>query len=184
MPDGPFAVKRLVGESVVVNADIFADGHEVLAAELLWHTTDEAGWHRVPMQPGDERPLGSKLHADSASVGIAFTVEAWWDAWATFRHDLSAKHAAGQALTLEIEEGRRMLEAASEACVEADAGALSECTEPAAVIGCRRAGCTAARNERRREVMHSADDRHFRAASCAGHPARRRSAAGRIRQLV
>ena len=34
-----------------------------------------------------------------------FTVQAWWDAWGTFRHDLSAKHAAGQTVTLEIEEG-------------------------------------------------------------------------------
>ena len=37
------------------------------------------------------------------------TIEAWWDHWGTFRRDLTAKHEAGQALKLEIEEGRRML---------------------------------------------------------------------------
>ena len=43
VPDGAFAVKRLVGERVAVSADIIADGHEVLAAELLWAADDEAG---------------------------------------------------------------------------------------------------------------------------------------------
>ena len=36
VPDGAFAVKRLVGDSITVSADIIADGHDVLAAELLW----------------------------------------------------------------------------------------------------------------------------------------------------
>jgi starch synthase (maltosyl-transferring) len=110
VPDGAFAVKRLVGEPVTVSADIVADGHDVFAADVLWAAGDEAEWRRVPMKPlvNDRwqavfRPTRLGRHR--------FTVQAWWDAWGTFRHDLSAKHAAGQNLVLEIEEGRRMIAA-------------------------------------------------------------------------
>lgn len=107
-----FAVKRIIGEPVSVSADIIADGHDVLAAELLWAAADEAAWHRVPMR----LVTNDRWEAAFAPARIGrhrFTVCAWWDAWGTFHHDLSAKHAAGQTVTLEIEEGRRMIEAAA-----------------------------------------------------------------------
>jgi starch synthase (maltosyl-transferring) len=113
VPDGPFAVKRLVGDTVTVTADIFADGHDILSAELLWNTADEAGWHRVPMTLV-ENDRWEASFAPSRIGRYHFTVEAWWDAWATFCHDVHAKHAAGQVMTLEIEEGRRLLAAAAE----------------------------------------------------------------------
>jgi starch synthase (maltosyl-transferring) len=106
--DGPFAVKRLVGDIVTVSADIFIDGHDIISAELLWNTVDEAGWHRVPMTLV-ENDRWEASFTPSRIGRYRFTVEAWWDAWATFRHDIHAKHAAGQTVTLEIEEGRRLL---------------------------------------------------------------------------
>ena len=111
VPDGAFAVKRLVGESVTVSADIFADGHELLAAELLWRAEDETAWRRVPMRP----VVNDRWEARFVPARVGrhrFTVRAWWDTWETFRHDLTAKHAAGQAVSLEIEEGCHMIEAA------------------------------------------------------------------------
>ena len=106
VPDGAFAVKRLVGDSVTVSADIIADGHDVLAAELLWAADDEADWHRVTMQT---RPTANDRWQASfvpARIGRhRFTVQAWWMRGEPSRHDLSAKYAAGQTVTLEIEEG-------------------------------------------------------------------------------
>ncbi|HET7882083.1 MAG TPA: alpha-1,4-glucan--maltose-1-phosphate maltosyltransferase [Acetobacteraceae bacterium] len=111
VPYGAFAVKRLVGDIVTVSADIIADGHDVLAAEVQWATDDESDWHRVPMRlVNNDRWQASFV---PARVGRhRYTVRAWWDAWGTFRHDLSAKHAAGQTVTLEIAEGRALIEAA------------------------------------------------------------------------
>jgi starch synthase (maltosyl-transferring) len=123
VPDGAFAVKRLVGEPVTVSADIIADGHDVLAAALLWAADDEAEWHRVPMQPlvNDRwqavfRPARLGRHR--------FTVQAWWDTWGTFRHDLSAKHAAGQTVALEIEEGTHLIAAGAARAPTRQQGAL------------------------------------------------------------
>ena len=48
---GRFAAKRLVGDMVEVAADLIADGHDRLAAALLWRAADEPDWREVPMRP-------------------------------------------------------------------------------------------------------------------------------------
>ncbi|HTW72491.1 MAG TPA: maltotransferase domain-containing protein [Acetobacteraceae bacterium] len=113
VPDGDYAAKRVVGETVTVSADVVADGHEVLAAALLWRAADETSWRRDPMTLVNN----DRWEAAFAPARIGpheFTIEAWWDIWGTFRHDLHAKHEAGVQVTLEIEEGRRMIAAAAE----------------------------------------------------------------------
>jgi starch synthase (maltosyl-transferring) len=112
VPDGDFPAKRVVGETVVVSADIIADGHEVLAAALLWRPADDPVWRRVPMRLVNNDRWAASFNP--ARIGPHhYTVEAWWDVWDTFRHDLHAKHAANVPVTLEVEEGRHMLEAAA-----------------------------------------------------------------------
>ena len=88
-----------------MSADIIADGHEVIAAELLWRADDEAGWHRVTLRP----VVNDRWEARFLPERIGrhhVTIEAWWDHWGTFRRDLAAKQTAGQDVALEIEEGR------------------------------------------------------------------------------
>ena len=123
VPDGDYAVKRVVGEAVTVSADIVADGHEVLAASLLWRAADDPVWQRVPMLLVDN----DRWSADFTPARIGpyrYTVEAWWDVWGTFRHDLHAKHAAGVPVALEQEEGRRMIEEAAQRAEGAQRQAL------------------------------------------------------------
>ncbi len=113
VPEAEFAVKRVVGETVTVSADIIADGHEMLAASLLWCAADDPVWHRMPMR----LVVNDRWEASftPARVGpYRYTVEAWWDVWGSFRHDLHAKHEAGVPVALEVEEGRRMLKAAAQ----------------------------------------------------------------------
>jgi starch synthase (maltosyl-transferring) len=105
---GRHAVKRIAHERVRVSADIFVDGHEALAAEVLWRAGDEPGWRRAPMAcvgndrwEAEFRPTRLGLHE--------FVVCAWCDAWETYRHALSAKHAAGQDTALDVREGLDLL---------------------------------------------------------------------------
>src|SRR5579885_897634 len=76
--DGRFAAKRLVGEMVEVTADVIADGHDRLAAALLWRAEDEAEWHEAAMTPlGNDRWIG---RFPLARLGRhLFTVLAWKD---------------------------------------------------------------------------------------------------------
>src|SRR5437764_13269035 len=46
---GRFPVKRVVGESIEVWADIFRDGHDVSSAELLWRRECDRECRRAPM---------------------------------------------------------------------------------------------------------------------------------------
>ncbi|SNS54157.1 starch synthase (maltosyl-transferring) [Noviherbaspirillum humi] len=109
---GQFPVKRTIGDTVNVEADVFVDGHDKLAVCLLWRAADESGWREVRMHPiGNDRwcaPL------PLARIGRHFfTVEAWRDTFATYRDELEKKTNAGLNVALEVEEGRLMVEAAA-----------------------------------------------------------------------
>ena len=108
---GRFAAKRVVGEQVAVRADVVADGHDQLAVALLWRSADEAAWHETRMRPlGNDRWEGG--FALTRVGRWLFTIEAWRDAFASYRDELSRKHAAGIDVHLELIEGREMVEAA------------------------------------------------------------------------
>jgi starch synthase (maltosyl-transferring) len=105
---GRFPVKRTIGEEVEVWADIFRDGHVVLAAELLWRREGAEKWSRVPMAlPDNDRWRGS--FTPHKSGPYVYAIEAWTDVFATWRRDFLTKCAAGMDIRLEVEEGRNLL---------------------------------------------------------------------------
>ena len=105
---GPFAAKRIIGRPIAVEADIFADGHDVLAAELLWQAVDEKDWQRAPLAPiGNDRWRGALL---PKRIGRhLFMIEAWRDEYATLCHALEVKHRAGIDVATEIADARAHL---------------------------------------------------------------------------
>ena len=48
---GRFPAKRIIGDNVVVEADIFADGHDSLAGALLYRHESDADWKQVSLEP-------------------------------------------------------------------------------------------------------------------------------------
>jgi starch synthase (maltosyl-transferring) len=105
---GRYAVKRIAGESVDVWADIFRDGHEVLAADLLWRRERDAKWRRVAMRHHDnDRWVAAFVPPEPGRY--VYAVETWTDAFATWRRDFLLKRSAGQAVSVEAREGRDML---------------------------------------------------------------------------
>jgi starch synthase (maltosyl-transferring) len=88
--DGRFPAKRLVGELVNVAADLISDGHDRLAAALLWRAADEEVWREVPMtSAGNDRWVGS---FPLGRVGrYVFTILAWKDRFGNFAEELEKK---------------------------------------------------------------------------------------------
>ncbi len=110
---GRFAVKRVVGAGVTVEADIFTDGHGMIAADLLWKAADEKDWHVVPMRPRDNDRWSAAF--SPARVGRhIFTIEAWSDEYDSLCHDIDVKHQAGLDHCFETDEACRLIEAARE----------------------------------------------------------------------
>ena len=109
---GRFFAKCIAGEMARIEADFISDGHWKLAADLLWRPADTKGWERVPMAD-----LGNDRFAAAfplERVGrYFFTVEAWFDVFASLLEDIAKKRAAGVAAGLEIGEAMALLAAAA-----------------------------------------------------------------------
>ncbi|GAB3550073.1 alpha-1,4-glucan--maltose-1-phosphate maltosyltransferase [Noviherbaspirillum agri] len=121
---GKFPVKRTVGESVSIEADVFVDGHDKLAVVALWRAADEAEWHEIRMHP-----LGNDRWAASlplTRIGrYLFAVEAWRDVFSTYRDELEKKTTAGLNVAVELEEGRLLVEAAAQHAHESELGEIA-----------------------------------------------------------
>jgi starch synthase (maltosyl-transferring) len=107
--DGRFPIKRTVGERVVVSADVFADGHDVLAAVLLYRRGGERSWRETPMAALGNDRWQAQFVVDALGT-YEYTVEGWIDRFASWRHGLSAKIGAGQDVSSELLEGGSLVE--------------------------------------------------------------------------
>jgi starch synthase (maltosyl-transferring) len=105
---GRFPIKRIVGEEIDVWADIFHDGHVVLAAELLYRREGADKWLHVPMVLHDNDRWTASFTPPKAGRYV-YAIEAWTDVFASWRRDFLTKRAARMDVRLEIEEGRNLL---------------------------------------------------------------------------
>ena len=84
---GRFAAKRCAGDRVDVEADIYADGHDRLRALLLARKRGAARWLEQEMAAlSNDRWRGTFTVPDIG--GYEYTVVAWADRFASWRHDL------------------------------------------------------------------------------------------------
>jgi len=108
---GRFAVKRVVGDRVVVEADCFADGHDVLACVLRYRHDDDAVWHETSMTAlGNDRWRGE--FAVTAIGRLRYTVCAWVDSFLSWRHDFSRRVDA-EDIRVAAKVGAQLLDAAA-----------------------------------------------------------------------
>lgn len=87
---GRFPAKRIIGDEVVVEADCFADGHDVLACDLRWLPPGGGAWQQVPM-----RALGNDRWRAAFVVDTIgtwhYTVHARVDPFLSWRHDFARR---------------------------------------------------------------------------------------------
>jgi len=106
---GAIPIKRIVGRTIAVEADVFTDGHDLIVVELLWKAADEKDWTRVACEAlGNDR-----FQATFSPRRIGrhlFTIEAWRDDYASLCHEIELKHRAGVDIALELAEARQYLE--------------------------------------------------------------------------
>ncbi|MGP1615646.1 MAG: maltotransferase domain-containing protein, partial [Pollutimonas bauzanensis] len=110
---GRFPIKRALGDAIVVQADVLMDGHDHVAANLLWRAVDEAKWRAVPMRHLGNDRWQAQFSPDRMGRH-SYGVQAWLDVWRSYREQLRKKVAAGLDVSLEVEEGRLLVSAALE----------------------------------------------------------------------
>jgi starch synthase (maltosyl-transferring) len=133
---GRFPIKRVVGEKVVVTADVFADGHDALSAEVLYRGPDDETWNATPMMPkGNDRWTGT---FSVKTVGVYhYTVRGWVDHFRTWHREFKQRHDAGQPLDVHLLIGAshvasavKRAQGADRSALEAIAGRLRAETNP------------------------------------------------------
>lgn len=108
---GRFAIKRTVGEKVVVEADAFTDGHDAISLVLLYRKAGASGWSETPMQfLANDRWRGSFVVSEMGRY--CYTVQGWVDHFKSWARDLQKRVSAGQDVTVDLLIGAEQVEAA------------------------------------------------------------------------
>jgi starch synthase (maltosyl-transferring) len=125
---GRYPCKRVVGAELVVEADIFTDGHEAVSARLLCRHERDRRWRELPMEAlGNDRWRAAFI---TERLGrYRYTVEAWLDAWKGWRRDMQKRLAAYQDVGVDLIIGGQLLDAAAHRALGRDARALTQVAE-------------------------------------------------------
>ncbi|MGB3445725.1 MAG: alpha-1,4-glucan--maltose-1-phosphate maltosyltransferase [Xanthobacteraceae bacterium] len=126
--NGRFAVKRVVGAPVDVWADIFRDGHDIIAADLIWRREQDTDWNRTPMRLHNNDRWTASFTPQHVGRHV-YAIEAWTDEFATWRHGFELKGAAGQDVELDALEGAGLLTKAQSGGADAAAVILRQCEQ-------------------------------------------------------
>jgi starch synthase (maltosyl-transferring) len=108
---GKYPIKRVVGESVTVEANVFGDGHDVVNALVVYRRKSEKKWSSVPMDS-----LGNDVWRGTFRIETEeeyeYSVEGWIDPYKTWIGDIKKKHDAGQDVGIDLIAGALMAEEA------------------------------------------------------------------------
>ena len=106
---GRYPVKRIAGERIDVWADLLREGHDRLAAALLWRKESDDEWRREPMAlHNNDRWHGAFTPPEPGRY--LFCIEAWTDHYASWLRGIKLKLDAGLDVSLEAREGRELLD--------------------------------------------------------------------------
>jgi starch synthase (maltosyl-transferring) len=131
---GRFPAKSVVGEPLVIEADIFGDGHDNIDAALLYRPAGTETWSEQPMLFVINDRWRTTVSFPENRL-YQFTLIAWRDLYATWRKEIAKKHAAGIPIGLELEEGRLLLQATAERSEHATDGDRAELREVLTAFG-------------------------------------------------
>jgi starch synthase (maltosyl-transferring) len=106
---GQFSIKRVVGQSVAVSADILADGHDLLAAVVLYKHKSEKRWKESRMNPSHDDIWHASFTVEQQGT-YTYKVEAWVDYALNWQYGIGRKLADGQHVDSELAEGVLFLE--------------------------------------------------------------------------
>jgi starch synthase (maltosyl-transferring) len=113
---GRFAVKRIIGEETVVEADVYADGHDAISCVVLYRKEGNDKWIEVPMTAlENDRWRTSFVTRELGRY--QYTVMGWIDPFKTWARDFEKRVQAGQDLSVDFQIGAALVEAASRRAV-------------------------------------------------------------------
>jgi len=156
---GRFPIKRVEGEEVAVEADVFSDGHEMLAVVIRHRHEHDAAWDEIHMES-----LGNDRWRGTFRVGglgrHRYTLLAWIDRFASWREKLEKKLEAHQDVNVDLLDGAALVIDTSKRATGEDADVLRLWGE---VLEAQTDGVAvrAVADEQLADLMRRHDDRPF-----------------------
>ncbi len=107
--NGNLPIKAVVDEVIPVSADIVADGHDIVAASLLFKHEKERKWSEIRMQH-ESNDLWSSHFTVTKQGTYVYKIQAWVDYALNWQHGIERKIEDGQKVTSELLEGIEYLQ--------------------------------------------------------------------------
>jgi starch synthase (maltosyl-transferring) len=120
---GRYPVKRIIGDTLTVSCDLFADGHDEVAAVVRHRPVGSKSWHEAPMR----MLVNDRWEGQFTLTSIGrheFQIVAWIDRFATWVHQLEKRLAAGQDVRVDLQIGAMLVDEAARHASGADAAVL------------------------------------------------------------
>jgi starch synthase (maltosyl-transferring) len=127
--NGRYPAKRILGDSVTVTAAIFGDGHDHLAARLLYRHGTSEDWKSTPLIALTNDLWSASFTVDALGTWT-YTIEAWvdhFDTWcADLKKRLSAQSTAAQDIPLALRTGAILLQQIAQRAKGSDSKRLTD----------------------------------------------------------
>ena len=117
---GRFPAKRVLGDVVGAEADIFADGHDLISAVLRWRHQSEKKPREIRMRPLINDRWRAEFPVESLGF-YHFTIEAWIDHFLTWHRDLQKRVDGGaEDLDVQLQIGLQLIREAADRAAARD----------------------------------------------------------------
>ncbi|CAG5068624.1 Alpha-1,4-glucan:maltose-1-phosphate maltosyltransferase 1 [Dyadobacter sp. CECT 9623] len=110
--EGRLPARRAIGESIVFSADIFGDGHDSVAASVIYKYESDQFWEQIPMQFIINDRWEARWTPDKIGL-YEYRFTGWVDHFTTWKKGLVKKFEAGQDIAVELKIGAEILREAA-----------------------------------------------------------------------
>ena len=113
LDSGRHPIKRVLGETIRVEADIYKDGHDEIDGQLLFRGPGGGQWQRAKLEYRFEP---DRWHAQFRTDRLGmwdYVIEAWPDRYGSWVRDLRKRLGAGQDVSAVLLDGAAMLSLAA-----------------------------------------------------------------------
>ncbi|GAA4458041.1 alpha-1,4-glucan--maltose-1-phosphate maltosyltransferase [Nibrella saemangeumensis] len=107
--EGRYPIKAVPGEIIAVEADIITDGHDKIAARLLYKHESDREWTEVSMKFINNDRWGASFTVGKPGRYL-YTIEGWVDHIASWQHEIVLKIKDGQYVNSELLAGSHYVE--------------------------------------------------------------------------
>ena len=91
--NGQFPIKRVVNEITTINAHVLVDGHDVIAASVLFKHKSEKKWREQRMELSHNNEWNASFTVEKQGF-YSYKVEGWLDHALNWQHGISRKTEA------------------------------------------------------------------------------------------